>query len=205
MLGAERVPKAGAVLICPIHVSHVDPAAIGCTSPRRLRFMAKAELFRVPVFGPLIRTVGCFAVERGTGDIGSLRKAIQVLDNGDALLLFPEGRRGDGDRLLPLQPGVTALAKRPGVRVVPVSIAGSSVLLPKGASKPRRARVTVLYHEPFTFEEATAGSDRPKEVFLERLSRVLESGQAEVGQPFKTGQAASPGVADLASQPTSEG
>ncbi len=204
MIGLERVPASGPVLLCPIHVSHVDPAAVGCSSPRQLAFMAKAELFRVPIFGPLISSVGCFPVDRGRSGVSSLRKAVDVLDRGGALLVFPEGRRGDGERLQSLEPGVVALAKRDGVRVVPVAIAGSARMLPKGSSRPRRTRVTVRYGEPFTFQEATEGSNEPKQAFLERLAQELENGQAELGQPFKTGSAKSPGPAGPASLPATE-
>lgn len=165
--------------------------------------MAKAELFRVPIFGPLIASVGSFPVDRGRPDVAALRKAMDQLDSGGALLVFPEGRRGDGDRLQPLEPGVVALAKRSGVQVVPVAVGGSARMLPKGASKPRRTRVTVCYLPPFTYDEATAGSSDPKRAFLDRLTRALQAGQAEIGEPFRNELEGSPASADPVAPPAS--
>lgn len=199
VLGAENVPKTGPVLLCPVHLSHADPAAVGCTSPRTLWFMAKQELFRVPVFGPLIRSVGAFPVDREGTDAAAVRRAIARLDGGGALLVFPEGRRGDGDRLQPLQPGVAVLARRPGVRVVPVGLAGTAELLPKGASRPRRHRVTVCYGPALD----VAGLPKPE--VLARVAAAMEKAQAAAGQPFTAGAEGSPGSGAPSDLPPSAG
>jgi 1-acyl-sn-glycerol-3-phosphate acyltransferase len=182
-----------------VHLSHADPAAVGCTSPRCLWFMAKEELFRVPVFGRLIRSVGAFPVDRAGADAGAVRRAIARLDSGGALLVFPEGRRGDGEALLPLQPGIAVLSRRPGVRVVPVGLAGTSTLLPKGSGRPRRSRVTVLYGP------AIEVGDLPKAEALERIAAAMGQAQADTGQPFRSGRAVQPGSGDRSGPPTNAG
>lgn len=198
-VGTENVPRTGGVLLCPVHLSHADPAAVGCTSPRTLWFMAKQELFRVPVFGRLIRTVGAFPVDRASSDAGALRRAVARLDAGGALLVFPEGRRGDGASLQPLQPGIAVLARRPGVQVVPVGLAGTATLLPKGSGRPRRCCVTVYYGPP-----VDVGSLSKSEA-LEQISAAMERAQADSGQPFRTGRPSPPGGGAPSAQPASEG
>jgi 1-acyl-sn-glycerol-3-phosphate acyltransferase len=169
-IGKENVPKSGAVIVAPIHVSHLDPPATACSMPhRRLRFMAKEELFK-GIFGKIIASLGAFPVHRGEGDTEAIRKSIAMLEAGEALLVHPEGTRGDGVRMQAVNKGVAMLAKRTGAPVVPVGIIGSSIVMPRGR-KGRRHRITVVFGEPFTYSEVA--SDR--EVFGRVLSeRILK-------------------------------
>lgn len=101
VVGAERVPLEGGLIIAPNHLSLLDPPLIGCACPRELRFIAKAELFRYGLFTKLIRRLGAFPVERGTADVGAIKTALNFLNEGRAVIIFIEGTRGDGTRLLP--------------------------------------------------------------------------------------------------------
>ncbi|MFN3730138.1 MAG: lysophospholipid acyltransferase family protein [Fimbriimonadaceae bacterium] len=166
----ERVPKDGPLIVAPNHLSVLDPPAIACAIQRRLNFMAKEELFR-GIFGRLIASVGAFPVRRGEGDSEAIRRAMAMLESGRAVLIFPEGTRGDGESLLPLNRGVALMAKRTGAKVLPMGIVGTQRLLPKGSKKLKRGRITVVVGKPFTYEEATRdASGDPRIAFTHRLA-----------------------------------
>lgn len=126
--GVENIPTEGPTLFVANHISMWDPPMIGyaLVSRRRVYFMAKSELFRVPVLGWVIRRTGAFPVERGGADRSAIRTAREVLDRGDALLMFPEGTRNTDGHIQPAWPGAGALGLAEHVRVVPVAIAGSN-------------------------------------------------------------------------------
>lgn len=151
--GLENVPSDGPLIVASNHVSFADPPVVSCSMPRAVHFMAKEELFKPPVFGPLIASLKAFPVSRGAGDKAAIKKALEVLAQGHALLVFPEGTRGDGEELLPFQSGVALLAKRSGANVLPFGICGSRKLLPKGKSLPRWSPVTAHIGQPLTWEE----------------------------------------------------
>lgn len=126
--GVENIPTEGPTLFVANHISMWDPPLIGyaLVSRRRVYFMAKSELFRVPVLGWVIRRLGAFPVERGGADRSAIRTAREVLDRGDALLMFPEGTRNTDGHLQSAWPGAGALGLADHVRVVPVAISGSN-------------------------------------------------------------------------------
>ena len=177
IVGRENVPLDGPVILAPIHLSHFDPPVVACASPRALSFIAKEELFRPFLLGPLIRSLGAFPVRRGVLDKSAIRLAIERLQEGGTLIMFPEGTRGDGKTMLPLQSGVAMIAKRSGAAVVAVGICGTHKILPKGATLPRFSRLKVAFAEPITWDEiATSGNSRQnRALFAEELSkRIVE-------------------------------
>lgn len=182
----ERMPRSGPVIVAPIHVSHFDPPAVACGCPRPLRFMAKEELFR-GLFGKLIASVGAFPVKRGENDTESIRLALSLLEKGEAVLIFPEGTRGDGVHLQPLNKGVALLAKRAGALVIPVAIVGTHIALPRGQSKPRRAKIRIYWGMPATYSELAAGPDgkESRDQFAAELSRRLVALCHEAGLPLE--------------------
>jgi len=123
--GAEHVPPRGSVLLVSNHSSLLDPALVGSACTRHLSFMAKAELFRIPLFGRLIAALNARPVRREGADSGALRAALHALQEGAALLVFPEGTRGAEGTLRAPKPGAALLAARSGAPVVPVFITGS--------------------------------------------------------------------------------
>lgn len=176
-VGKENIPKTGAVIIAPIHVSHLDPPATGCAMPhRRLRFMAKEELFK-GIFGKIIASLGAYPVHRGEGDTEAIRKSIDMLNQGEALLVHPEGTRGDGVHMLPINKGIGMLAKRTGAPVVPVGLIGSNIVMPRGKKKRRRHRITVVFGKPFTYAEIAAqfGDREVKEKFPEIMGDKIRA------------------------------
>ena len=146
--GREHIPLQGPVLIAPIHRSNVDFAFTLFMSKRKVFFMAKDSLFRVPLLGPLVRHLGAFPVRRGSADRDSLTLAEEVLRRGYALVLFPEGTRKEGRPVLPLHDGAMFVAARTGATVVPVGIGGSDRAMPKGAKLPRPAKIRIVIGPP---------------------------------------------------------
>jgi 1-acyl-sn-glycerol-3-phosphate acyltransferase len=146
--GAKNIPLSGPVLIAPIHRSNVDFAFTLFISPRKVFFMAKDGIFRVPLLGPLLLRLGAFPVNRKSADRESLRLSEKVLRQGQALVLFPEGTRKEGDTVGPLHDGAMFLAARTGATVVPVGISGSDRAMPVGARLPRFSKIHVVVGTP---------------------------------------------------------
>lgn len=191
--GQENIPKTGPVIFAPIHVSHTDPPAVACGCSRRMRFMAKADLFDHKFFGWLIGSLGAFRVARGEGDTESVRTTIDLLNEGEAVLVFPEGTRGDGETMLPIARGVAMLAKKTNAQVVPVGLIGTLQKLPKGASKPRKSRVTVVYGKPFTYAQICTETSEKKnrEIFAQVLSERIVALCNAHGFMVKSGETSS--------------
>lgn len=150
VIGAENIPLTGPVLIAPIHRSNVDFALTLFISRRKVFFMAKDSLFRVPILGPLITHLGAFPVKRGSADRESMKLSEEVLRQGHALVLFPEGTRQEGRDVAPLHDGAMFVAARTGATIVPVGIGGSDKAMPKGAKLPRFARIRIVVGAPLS-------------------------------------------------------
>lgn len=191
VVGLENVPGTGPALLAANHVSLLDPPAVGATVRRPLDFLAKAELFRVPLLGGLVGRLNAHPVDREGADAGALRLALALLRKGRALLVFPEGTRGREGSLAPGRPGVGMLAALAGVPVVPVYVRGTGRVLPRGAVVPRPVRVTVAYGPPIRFEKGR-GRDRYQAVSDEimaaigRLKAEMERGDAPGPAPSAT-------------------
>jgi 1-acyl-sn-glycerol-3-phosphate acyltransferase len=148
--GAENIPLSGPVLIAPIHRSNVDFAFSLFISPRKVFFMAKEDVFQIPVLGWLLTRLGAFPVTRDTADRESLRLSEEVLRRGQALVLFPEGTRREGPTVEPLHDGAMFIAARTGAMVVPVGVGGSERAMPVGAKLPRFAKVHIVVGKPIS-------------------------------------------------------
>lgn len=146
--GSENIPLEGPVLIAPIHRSNVDFAFTLFISPRKVFFMAKESVFRVPLLGPLLLHLGAFPVKRGSADRESTSLAEDVLRQGHALVLFPEGTRKEGFHVAPLHDGAMFVASRTGAMIVPVGIGGSDRAMPKGAKFPRPVKIHIVVGAP---------------------------------------------------------
>lgn len=140
-VGAENLPEGG-VLLCANHVSGWDPIVIALNLPRdsRLTVMAKDQLFRIPVLGYLLRKLGIFPVKRGGNDLTAIKTAMKALTGGNRLLVFPEGTRVEEQGEVEAKGGVTMMATRTGVPMVPVYCGGKHKFLRK---------TTIVFGEPY--------------------------------------------------------
>lgn len=123
--GVENIPATGAVIIASNHIGNFDPPVIGCQLPRRIYFMAKEELFQVPVFAGAIRWLGAFPVKRGSADRQAVKRMLEILVAGQVLGVFPEGTRGKNGVLGEPEPGMAMMALKTGTTVVPVAVQGT--------------------------------------------------------------------------------
>lgn len=131
VFGAEHLPETGPVIVVSNHANFIDPIVVGCSlHQRQVCFMAKEELFRIPLFGGLIRRLGAFPVKRGTGDRGAFRAARAALVAGQVVGMFPEGTRYKDGKIHPLKPGAALLAVETGALVLPMVITGTHQLKP---------------------------------------------------------------------------
>jgi len=188
-IGAENVPAEGPVLLASNHVSLLDPPVVGVGAVRPLHFMAKAELFQVPLLGGVIRRLNAHPVEREGADATALRHALSLLRAGHALLVFPEGTRGTEGALGVARAGTGMLVARSGAPVVPVYVQGSGRAWPRGAARPRPARITVAYGPPLTFERGR-GRDRYREISDEVMAGIARLKAAVEGVPVSAAQPA---------------
>lgn len=171
--GREHVPQAGPLLLVSNHVSLLDPPLVGGAAPRELYFLAKEELFRVPLLGGFIRALHARPVKRDGSDSRALKAALRLLGEGRALLVFPEGTRGVEGRLGEGKPGVGMLAVMSGAPVVPVHVSGSGRALPAGRVLPRPARVRVRFGAPLHFK--AAGDQQRKERYHEATREMMQA------------------------------
>ena len=123
--GAERVPRSGPFIVVANHVNWKDPPWIEFALGRAIRYMAKRELFAVPVLGFTLRGIGCFPVRRGAADRAALAQALAVLAAGQPLGFFPEGHRSESGRMIRAHTGISFLAQRSGAPIVPVAVTGT--------------------------------------------------------------------------------
>jgi len=169
--GAEHIPSSGPALIVSNHQSILDPPVIGGAARRQIYFLAKAELFQIPLFGRLIRALHARPVRREGADARALRTAAQLLSEGKALLVFPEGTRSLDGRLGEGKAGVGMLAVTSGAPVVPAYVSGTLEALPKGAAWPRRTEVSVRFGPALHFKAPT-GPGR-KERYREAAEEMM--------------------------------
>jgi 1-acyl-sn-glycerol-3-phosphate acyltransferase len=145
--GVERIPAEGAVLLASNHLSYFDPIAVANLTDlagRRVRFLAKAELFRNRALGAALRSMGQIPVERGTGDAAALDAAAAALTAGRCVHVFPEGTISDDLDPMAGKTGLARLARAAGVDVVPVGLWGTHRVIPAKGRKAKRFRTPVV-------------------------------------------------------------
>jgi len=146
--GRENIPSQGPLLIVANHLNLADPPLLGVSLSRKVIFMAKKELFRPKLIGYFVGGFGAFPVHRGQLDRQALRQAYQVLADGLALVMFPEGTRSRNGRLQPALPGPALIAMRSGAPILPVGIFGTERI--RGVTWLwRRPQITVNVGHPF--------------------------------------------------------
>lgn len=167
VVGAEKVPLTGGLIVAANHISNFDPPMLGVALPRPISYMAKKELFAMPVARQLLPPLHAFPVDRQAGGTAALRAALRLLKEGRCVGIFPEGGRnvtGHNEE----KAGAAFLAAASGCPVVPAAIVGTRRLRPFG-------RVTVVFGEPVHVvrNRKSDGGD-------------LEKGAAEIMQRIRT-------------------
>jgi len=153
--GKENVPATGAFILASNHRAHVDPPLLSAICPRQPYFMGKEELFH-GVIGFFVKRLGVFPVRRGAADRAALRKAIDLLEAGKIVAIFPEGTRSEDKTLGPPEKGFGMIAKMADALILPVSIEGSELFLPKGSKTFHRGKVVITVGKPFRTSDVLA-------------------------------------------------
>lgn len=174
VFGREKVPAEGGAVIAPNHTSHFDPPYVGVAVPRPLYFMAKRELFEVPIFGWIIYSVYAYPVERGTADRYAIRKAIDLVRDGEVLLIFPEGTRSPDGVIREGGLGPAMVAGRAGAPIIPCAISGTLDILPSGSKRPHRSHTLIGFGDPVYVEPGPDGR-LSREALQDATRRMMDS------------------------------
>ncbi len=148
VIGAENLPETGPYVLAPVHRSYLDWMLVARVTKRRLRYMAKAEIWGSKIVGRLVEALGAFPVNRSGADREALERSRAVLAGGEPLVMFPEGTRRSGASVAELREGVAYLALRAGVPIVPVGIGGAERAMPRGSVLPRPRRIDIVIGAP---------------------------------------------------------
>ncbi|WAA10546.1 lysophospholipid acyltransferase family protein [Fervidibacillus albus] len=166
-IGVENIPKEGGVLLCANHISNFDPIALGITCPRPIVYMAKEELFRVPVLRKIVKKLYAFPVKRGKSDREALRKGLATLKAEQILGIFPEGTRSKTGEIGKGLAGAGFFALKSNAVIIPVAIIGPY--------KPFR-KVKVVYGKPIDMKplkEKRASSSEAIELIMDHIKEIL--------------------------------
>ena len=141
--GLEKMPKKGKVVIVSNHASDFDPPLLGAGMGRPVAFMAKEELFKVPILKDAIRLYGAYPVQRGAADRGAIRAALKFLDEGWATGLFLQGTRTEDGKVTDPKLGAALIAAKAKAPILPVSLWGTHAIVEKGKYWPKPVPVTI--------------------------------------------------------------
>ena len=187
--GAGHVPREGSVVLAANHASFLDPVALGCAVRHRpVRFLARDDLFRIPVLGTAIRRGGTLPIRRGGMSRGAMAFLVSLLRDDDcALLMFPEGTRSADGRPGAPRGGVAAICRAAQVPVVPALVRGSYDIWPRWRFLPKLCgRIEVRFGPPVQWsEEELNASGDPNgalaKLIMKRISDLEETEETPLG------------------------
>jgi 1-acyl-sn-glycerol-3-phosphate acyltransferase len=170
-IGRDKVPASGPLLLAPNHFSQMDHFFVGLYLRRKVRFMAKSQLFGPPVLTYVYKHGGVFPIRRGHRDETAFETAFEILKQGGMLLVYAEGGRSRSGELGTAKPGIGRIALEAGVPVVPVAVHGSAKV--RRWKRFRFPKVTVQFGDPISFPaEESPSRERQLEVATEVFDRV---------------------------------
>jgi 1-acyl-sn-glycerol-3-phosphate acyltransferase len=176
--GAHNIPIDGAFILAPNHSSYFDhylvETVLFSARGKPTWFLTKSEAFDKPISRFWHNVMRCIPVDRGRPTAATLARIGQALADGRALVIYPEGTRGPGDRLLPFKDGAFWFAVRHDVAVIPVGIAGADQVLAKGTRWPRKAPLRIVFGEALTDNPSLSRSQRIQTLRLQAERRIPE-------------------------------
>lgn len=157
--GLENIPQTGGVIIASNHQTYLDPMWMALPISRRIRYLAMSESFGWPIIGKVIVMLGAWPIQLEKSDPTAIRRSLQWLRNGGAVVIFPEGGRclPDG-KLLRFKPGAVRMALEANIPILPITIRGGHHVWPKGYHLPHIAKVELIYH-PLHYVKMQEGED----------------------------------------------
>lgn len=151
--GIENIPKEGGAIIAPNHQSFLDIPIVGSAMPRKMYTLGKKEFIESKKGGWFYRSMGGIPIDRNSVDLGGLKLSINVLKQGNLLLLFPEGTRSTNGRVGHIRKGAIFLSYKALVPIVPVGLAGIEKALPKDARFPKPVHIVITFGKPIKLWE----------------------------------------------------
>ncbi|KAF1086475.1 1-acyl-sn-glycerol-3-phosphate acyltransferase [Sporotomaculum syntrophicum] len=151
IIGDPKLPANQGIIVVSNHISYLDPVVVGCILNRRISYMGKAELFKIPVLSFIIKKLGTFPVDREGIKPSSIRRALDLLNDGKVVGIFPEGTRSQTSEMLNPHLGAAMLALKGGVPLLPVALSGTkgfwsqvkvNVGRPMNLTTPKRRKIS---------------------------------------------------------------
>ena len=170
--GREHMPAHGPFVLAPVHRSNLDFILMSTLTRTRMRYMGKASIWKWSWGGKFVSMLGAFPVHRGSADRAALRTCLKVIENGEPVLIFPEGTRRSGPVIEDLFDGPAYVAARAGVPIVPVGIGGSDMAMPVGAKFIKPHKIVLLVGEPI-IPPVGDGSGRVRRSVVRELTEQL--------------------------------
>jgi 1-acyl-sn-glycerol-3-phosphate acyltransferase len=172
-VGVENVPLEGPLIVACNHISYLDPVALGVGAPRMLTYLAKKQLFAIPLLGPIIRGCGAYPLDREAGGAAGVRVALRVLKEGRAVGIFPEGTRNLDGRAGE-KGGAAFLAALSGAPIVPAAVVGTR-------DAKRFGQIRVAYGKPMTITRNRKAEANDLEKWTAEIMRRIRELEESIG------------------------
>lgn len=192
VMGAENVPAGKPQIFMSNHQSDVDILVVLGFIPGQFRWIAKKELFKIPIFGGAMRNAGYIEIDRQNHEkaLNSLDLAAQKIREGKSVMTFPEGTRSKDGTIKPFKQGMFHLAIKSGVPIIPVCIIGAGAIMPKRSLRINPGKVTLIIGKPidvagYQAENRAELVERVRNVILNHYNRKAPS-ETTAGPPTKT-------------------
>ncbi len=201
--GLEQIPATGGCLLLINHQSFLDPLLVGLPLQRPVSFVARDNLFHVPVVGWVLRSCYVLPINRDGATTAVVRESIRRVEQGFLVGLFPEGTRSENGRLQSVKPGFLAIARRAAVPIIPVGIDGAHLAFPRGARMIWPASIRVVFGPPLPTFVPTAGeAPLSDDALLARVTAAMQAVHASA-RAWREGSADQAALGDV-SAPTSD-
>ncbi|MCS1408452.1 MAG: 1-acyl-sn-glycerol-3-phosphate acyltransferase [Verrucomicrobia subdivision 3 bacterium] len=179
VVGADRIPEVGAVILASNHASYLDPPLIGSAASREFYYLARKSLFRFPVMGRVLRAMNALPVDRAGRSPKGLKAILDCLASGEPVVLFPEGTRTNDGEFQAARSGVGLATVKSGAPVIPVRIYGSYQAYNRRMWLPLPRQVTVVFGQPLRFdaeiaEIQTSSKQQIRELYAKVADKIMK-------------------------------
>jgi len=170
----EYIPQNGGVIIAANHQTYLDPFWLSIPVKRPVRYLAWDEAFSWPIVGYCLRLLGAWPLQLEGSDPAPIRRSLQWVSEGGAVVIFPEGGRGNPDgSMRKFKPGAVRMAMEAGVPILPVTIRGGDRIWPSSRKFPRPGRVEIIYHPLFVIEQSGDNDRAQARSATEALRKII--------------------------------